>query len=92
VINKDGRIQSGRCEPHWTRTPPTDPGWYKILLARRLIFYVKVDKQSDGKNTYLFNGRRWGNKPAANWYLDITHWWSTPETLPPLPEEGEDVV
>jgi len=70
---------------HWTKEPPAEPGTWKA--ARNTVEFIRVE--------YRFG--KLGFEHFGKWYqiyqgyaIGITHWWSHPEELPPLPRDGRD--
>jgi hypothetical protein len=63
----------------WTRTPPSEPGWYRVAKYGDVGFVYLTENQ-----TILIAGMDCGRG-----LHHVDYWWSHPETLPPLPKEGE---
>jgi hypothetical protein len=76
-------------EPHWTKEPPTEPGWYKAV-------YFDDDFEREPEVLFLYvTHQLLVYDLISTGYLLVsdvrfTHWWSQPEELPPLPRDGRD--
>jgi len=78
---------------HWTREPPTKPGWYKVIPWKHTLDFSPLQggivhvvyNQPTDELVVLFPGVRGGSLlPVIAW------WWSEPEQLPEPPKEGDD--
>ena len=70
-------------KPHWTREPPTEPGWYWVGV--RAVEHDGYDtvRRERGIPVYLDSD---GNTHCDE---DIIRWYSEPIKLPPLPKGDE---
>ena len=71
--------QTRGVKGHWTKEPPTEPGWY--------IAYYITDKKTE---CVFINSRKWLyrinlNGPSGRGVFD--YYWSEPIELPEPPEE-----
>ena len=72
----------------WIEEPPTEPGWYKAVYydddfeRRPEVYIVYVNSRLMVRG--IIDG--YDYLPVSD--IRYTHWWSYPETLPPLPSEN----
>jgi len=101
---EDAEAKLARMLPpggHWTREPPTEPGWYLVSLptpaghhGRRETAFARVRKSGE----YLvfdclgcYQGASVEHSTSkGDGDLWSVRWWSEPEQLPEPPKEGSD--
>jgi hypothetical protein len=73
---------------HWTKEPPTEPGWYKAVYTSGVVLVSVISDKDSEYGLFYVNPQNGFTYPVSKATL-ITYWWSCPEILPPLPGEEE---
>jgi len=72
---------------HWTKEPPTTPGWYFVHDGRpKRPLFACVDRRI-GDNELIFNCLGWAHDCKLEGQTIVKWWWSEPLELPEPPEE-----